>query len=598
MQTNNTLGYVVWGVKNGFQNNMFSHNLTDTIKNSLIDIQELCMPQYSDFYSISKVGGHTLVSLYDPTTMDYSGSRKAYIVFSIIFPQGTAPSDDVLELLGRFKNYYKVESNGLPSQEIFYRKLAEYNVKISTGSNSSLGTQVGYINYASLNEIKNVFADLDILDYHKVYFFDRPNSYVLSNPNFVAVASLERKYTVQILNYNGQDYQIFINGINVNLTRITPVAPGKIEITDLNKTDKIEIKRGGVQLIESFFVRDKQTLQLPAPKIEHQGYFTIRGLDPSRYRVKVNGQEQPTSHMSGRELKIAISTEHVVVEIVDKITNAIVQTHDTRINKTYVMLLQGGNGTYPPPGGGTGGNGGSGGGGEEPKKKKTGLILTLCSVVLLAGLGITGWQLGWFKWGEEQVVGGTTTTNAEPTKGTGNVTVNPQPVENSPLNPEGYIVKSDKEDILTEKGLLHSNNRYYRYLNGKWEYSEKSNKNNWNTATNKDIEVIQDKYFDKNTTPTPSPQPKGPQPPGPQPPGHQPPGPYPPKPPTPDANECMVQQIKLDQIASEAKAAQGFDPAKKATTKTSLKARYDDIFKSGTSCELNFLKAKTAINNL
>ena len=96
MQTNNSLGFVVWGVKNGFQNNLFSHNLSESIRTTLIDIQELCMPQYSDFYSIERIGGDTLVSLYDPTMMDYSGSRKAYIVFSIIFPQGIAPSADVL----------------------------------------------------------------------------------------------------------------------------------------------------------------------------------------------------------------------------------------------------------------------------------------------------------------------------------------------------------------------------------------------------------------------------------------------------------------------------------------------------------------------
>jgi flagellar basal body-associated protein FliL len=114
--------------------------------------------------------------------------------------------------------------------------------------------------------------------------------------------------------------------------------------------------------------------------------------------------------MSGNELIIAISVEHVVVEIVDKTTNATVQTHDTRINKTFVMLFQGG--AYRPPIVGSGGKGGSGRGGEEPKKKKIGLILMLCCVVFLAGLAITGWQLGWFEGAKENSPSVVTTANA------------------------------------------------------------------------------------------------------------------------------------------------------------------------------------------
>jgi hypothetical protein len=408
--------------------------------------------------------------------MDYSGSRKAYIVFSIIFPQGLAPSSDVFELLGSFKNYYKVESNGLPSQEIFHRKLIEFNVKSSTPPNSSGGTQIGFKNYVSFDEIKEVFTDLDILDYRKIYFFDRPNSYVTSNPNFVSVTSLERKYTVQIQNYNAHDYQIFINGITATSSLVKQVAQGKVEITDLNKIDKIEIKRGGAQLIESFYVRDRQHVTLPLPKVDHPSYFTIRNFDPSRYRVMVNKQEQPTSHMTGSELKVAISTEIVVVDIIDKQTNAVLQTHDTRLNKTYVMLFNGGsNRTTGVPLTGSGIIGGNLGGStfgeqEKPKKKsKAGLIVILSSVVLLAAVGISGWKLGWF--GNETNTAGTGTKNEESNSGTDNnnktdTTSTPDPPKL--VNPPGYTVKTGSEAILTEKGILNSNKRYYRFYNDKF----------------------------------------------------------------------------------------------------------------------------------
>jgi serine/threonine protein kinase len=143
-----------------------------------------------------------------------------------------------------------------------------------------------------------------------------------------------------------------------------------------------------------------QTPPLSSQK-KHPGYFTIRNLDPTRYRVKINGQEQPTSHMSGNELIIAISVEHVVVEIVDKTTNVILQAHDTRINKTYVMSIQGGNSHSKPQVNGEKPRGSTIVSTEEPKKKsKTVFLVALSFVFLLAGLAITGWQLGWFEWGD------------------------------------------------------------------------------------------------------------------------------------------------------------------------------------------------------
>jgi len=269
---------------------------------------------------------------------------------------------------------------------------------------------------------------------------------------------------------------------------------------------------------------------------KHPGYFTIRNLDPTRYRVKINGQEQPTSHMSGNELIIAISVEHVVVEIVDKITNTIVQTHDTRINKTYVMSIQGGNSHSKPQVNGGKPRGSTIVSTEEPKKKsKTGLILTLCSVVFLAGLAITGWQLGWFEGGDPE--------------GTSNAIVNS--TDNT----------SKKNEIVD---------------------TSKTVKSKVETKLPSEPKPI----------PLPSPKPPDPFPPKPQ-------GPQPPKPPKLDPNECIVQQMKLDQIGKEAINAQYLkDSVEKAKTKTILKAKYDAIRNSGTSCELNFLKAKSAINNL
>ena len=506
MQTSNSLGFVVWGVKNGFQNNLFSHNLSDSIRTTLIDIQELCMSQYSDFYAIERIGRDTLVSLYDPTVMDYSGSRKAYIVFSIIFPSGSVPTANVFELLANFKNYYKVESAGLPSQEIFLRKLVEFNTTTSTNSNASVGTQMGFKNYASFDEIKEVFTDLDILDYRKIYFFDRPHAYVSSNPNFIAVTSLVRKYKVEMQNYIAHDYQILINSITINSSQIKQLASGIIEINDLNKTDKIEIRRvGSSQVFESFYAPDKQHILLPVPRVDHPKQFIIENFDSSRYLVKVDSREIEPSSNNGNTASVAISSEFVKVEIIDRQTSAVVQTHNTRTHKVYKMVFNVANSsTYgiSGPTGVLGGNVGgvSFGGDEKPKKEsKKGLFVMVFVLVLFAGFGITGWQLGWFSENVPPIHtgNGTSTTESNPTAET-NPT--PDPKDQRPNNPSGYTVKPGSDEILTEKGLLKkSTKRFYRFFNDKWSFSEENTPLKWKDLTDKEKPSMLKEYFTKNS---------------------------------------------------------------------------------------------------
>jgi hypothetical protein len=501
MQNSNQIGYVIWGIKHEFSKRIFSNNIDSSLINNLIDVRDLFQGNAQYSYSIEKFFDYTLVTLYDPATIDSSESRKAYIAFTISIKNDYLPNGNILDWLNELKSEYYNKGN-YAMKEHFNAVIDAFSV-VANHKNSSRHIDkrnIGYYDFSSPSEILEIFSDLDIMGYQKIHFFNQPNGYVVNNPNFEKVTTLERKYSVQIINFIPHEHQLYINDIHLKQPQIIS---GKVEINDLRKTDKIEIKRGSNQSIEVLIAKDKQLVTLPLPKIEHQGYFTIRGLDPSRYRVKVNGQEQPTSHMSGSELKIAISTEHVFVEIVDKITNANVQTHDTRINKTYVMLLQGGNGTNRPPGVGTGGNGGSGRGGEEPpKKSKTALILTLCSVVLLAGLAITGWQLGWFGGEKEKPpVSGNGTKNTTPNVGSDNEGSNEnEPEENKLVNPDGYTVKTGNESILTSKGLLNTtNNRFYRFFNGKWEYSEKTTSDQWKDVSAADKTVVLVKYFSINT---------------------------------------------------------------------------------------------------
>ena len=616
----NNLGYVVWGVKNGFQNNMFSHNLTDSIKSSLVDIQELCMPQYSDFYSINRVAGHTLVSLYDPTTMDYSGSRKAYIVHSIIFPSGTYPVGDIFSLLGSFKQYYKVESAGIPSPEIFYRKLMEFPVTSAAPSNSALRSKVGFKMYSNTDEIKGVFSELEILDYQKVYFFDKPNNYVSNNPNFEQVQSLEKKYSVDLINYNPYDFQITINGLQVSNEQLHIQGP-YAKLINLKRYDKIEIKRGGSQPVASFNANEKTRVDLPKTQPATPKEITFRNLDPSKHEVRINGVTINTTKTENGVFIFPISTQNVKVEIIDRNSKQVIQTNDTAISKEYEVRVLTANsggtvgtvGTTQTGQSGTGGYGGStatghtggitnsGGGAiigdDKPKKRsKAGLIIILSSIILLTGIGIAVWKFYWHQGEPNTTANAGNTRNASPNAGTENVVPEPEDSndDNGLASPEGYTVKPGKEAVLSENGL-NKDGSFYRYFNGKWEVKPKTadgTEGKWQDIKKEDKAYILSTCFDKKKeeikqtggdTPTPTPQPP------------KVPKPQPPK----DPNDCMIKQAQLDLIEKDAKEASNFtDPNKKSSTKKSLQNKYNLIYNSGTSCELNYNKAKMAINNL
>ena len=495
MQTNNSIGFVVWGVKNGFQNNLFSHNLSESIKTMLIDIQELCMTHYSDFYSIERISNETVVSLYDPTFMDYSGSRKAYIVFSVIFPQGTAPADDIFQLLESFRNYYKVESNGLPSQEIFYRKLVQFQTKSSSIQN--YGTKVRYMNYSSLSEIKYVFKELDILDNRKIYFFDKPNNYVSRDQSLTEVLSLVRKYSVEIKNYT-QEYEIYINGVK----KMNPNAVNFIAVlTDLNKTDKIEIKKRGV-LVETFIVQDKKAITLTGTQGTNNNQFTITKLNKDKHYVEVNKIKIDTSATSFDGKLVFPIPQNSTVEVLEKETKKRIGFINTAETKSYQLIVQtyGLNNSSSISSATLDGNLNSNSGlnttessnsdVKRPGKSKKYLIGFF---LLLIGVGTLGVNLGWFNLQEKVEV--KDEVKVETVVGTDEAEISKDTLPQLKC-PEGYTLKDEKyKKILTKEGFF-SNHRYWRFFNNEWKTKEEDNKKDeWKPSDLKDIKSLLTAYF-------------------------------------------------------------------------------------------------------
>jgi serine/threonine protein kinase len=225
--------------------------------------------------------------------------------------------------------------------------------------------------------------------------------------NAMCFYSPERKVNYGAINLASENYSFgliiwYLKCVQLKLTNTTDLV---LNFPEYSSTGSVWDNVIEACLQEDPKKRPESTTEIAGflPKVDFPKLFIIRNFDRSRYRVTVNQQEQPTSYITGSELKVAISTEFVVVEIIDKQTNSVVQTHDTRLSKTHVMSIKGGsiltNGIPLTGSSIIGGNLG-GSTNREPHKpkmrsKKVILIILSC-LLLLVGVGISAWKFGWF----------------------------------------------------------------------------------------------------------------------------------------------------------------------------------------------------------
>jgi serine/threonine protein kinase len=221
--------------------------------------------------------------------------------------------------------------------------------------------------------------------------------------------------------------------------------------------------------------------------------FIIRKLDSKKYGVKVNGIEISTAlNTSKGELKIAISTENLLIEIYDITSRKIILVHDTRISKTYeltipsverqdILLSQ-----------------------EIVKnaslKLNSKILISIISLLFIFGLGLTGWQLGWYEGAKE---------NSPSVLTTGNATSNEEVLDTLKedktvflIDYPGYTLKSKYPEFKTEEGFKEPNDDIYRLKDGKLEvkYYQKATKNYgaWTEMKNPLLALVLKGYFVKN----------------------------------------------------------------------------------------------------
>jgi hypothetical protein len=172
---NDHIGFVIWGVRNGFNPDLLSDGLVPEVRNRLSDgMRQICLSLSDRFYGIERSSSHVLVTAYKPDAADHVG-RKAYIAITLFIPLGKCFQGNVLWTLNRLLDYYEEKQgretgNNRFSAGMFREQFAELGTAPYSGPHGH-GDVLGAKSFSGPDEVEDHFKKPTIPGYRKVFFF-------------------------------------------------------------------------------------------------------------------------------------------------------------------------------------------------------------------------------------------------------------------------------------------------------------------------------------------------------------------------------------------------------------------------------------------
>ena len=211
-------GFVIWGVRNGFNRDILSSDKVAEVSAAFNDsMRQICNGVIDCFYSIEKTANYTLLTVYNPNTADHV-QRKAYIAITLFAKNGTNYNGDVVAMLNSLMNY-NIQKQGSAIVNTYTESMFEeqiQNISAQVGfNNDTIGSKLGYIAYNTIDEIENYFKKPSIDGFKKVFFYQKAINITLP-AEFEKVTSFKKALRVSVLNYNAKKFNLFLNGQKLN----------------------------------------------------------------------------------------------------------------------------------------------------------------------------------------------------------------------------------------------------------------------------------------------------------------------------------------------------------------------------------------------
>ena len=169
------IGFVIWGVRNGFEV-MLASNLSEVefLKSDVVtdNMRQVCNTTSETFYSIHRNSKFGVITIYHSDAKDMVG-RKAYVAISLYIPVTHQFIGDVGLVLNHLKNFY-IQKQADSYVNMFTAQMftEQYSTLDCERNNGFIipGSNKGYLKFNNLNDIKDRFRLLDINGYQSAFF--------------------------------------------------------------------------------------------------------------------------------------------------------------------------------------------------------------------------------------------------------------------------------------------------------------------------------------------------------------------------------------------------------------------------------------------
>ena len=171
----NNINVSIWGVKEGFNPNIFSSNSIPEVSATFTDTTRLLMESNTSiFYCIEHTTRFSIVTLIDPNCTDFKG-RTAFLAFSLVVKKGIVFNSSPLKCLESIRDFYlSVQS---PTEKLNRFTPSQIETQLNDVSiaqaNSNSYNSLGYCFSANSSEIDDYLKlSKNYFKYKKSYFFN------------------------------------------------------------------------------------------------------------------------------------------------------------------------------------------------------------------------------------------------------------------------------------------------------------------------------------------------------------------------------------------------------------------------------------------
>jgi len=218
MQLSEKIYFIISGVREGFKkSHLLCNNDIAEVINYIDDRRQITNNAIDNFYTIEKTTNYTLVSVFNPNTIDHVG-RKAYIAITLFVKNGLEIKGDIVGVLVHLMNYYEQkQTNEITNrftEEMFEAEYANLGIGAASSQEAGARFKQGYILYDQVAEIASHFQSPTINGFQKVYFFSHRNLNVANQlVSFEKIVEFPRAVAFSIIDLFNGNYDVFINDL-------------------------------------------------------------------------------------------------------------------------------------------------------------------------------------------------------------------------------------------------------------------------------------------------------------------------------------------------------------------------------------------------